>query len=215
MSNRGFGMVWGDAAAVRQVHGRGRRQDGRRHEGRGAGEGLTRETRRARRVRRFRLAKRDRPAKRRPEMRGVHASARSRHRVVSRRPWIARRLWRLAAAAGAGPAGRAQRVSAGDRHRACDLRADDRVRHRPHASRKKRSWSRSRPGSRRLPPRGRFYGLRALFPPLLLLFYVVAADRLGFILTAGVDRARHLDRARRAAEARRCRSRSWRRSAST
>ena len=35
-------------------------------------------------------------------------------------------------------------------------------------------------------PRGRFYGLRALFPPLLLLFYVVAADRLGFILTAGM-----------------------------
>ena len=35
-------------------------------------------------------------------------------------------------------------------------------------------------------PRGRFYGLRALFPPLLLLFYVAAADRLGFILTAGV-----------------------------
>ncbi len=34
--------------------------------------------------------------------------------------------------------------------------------------------------------RGRFYGLRALFPPLLLLFYVLAADRIGFILTAGV-----------------------------
>ena len=33
-------------------------------------------------------------------------------------------------------------------------------------------------------PRGRFYGLRALFPPALLLFYVVAADKLGFILTA-------------------------------
>ena len=28
------------------------------------------------------------------------------------------------------------------------------------------------------------YGLRALFPPALLLFYVVAADKLGFILTA-------------------------------
>lgn len=35
-------------------------------------------------------------------------------------------------------------------------------------------------------PRGRFYGLRALFPPVLLLFYVVVVDRLGFILTAGL-----------------------------
>ena len=32
--------------------------------------------------------------------------------------------------------------------------------------------------------RGKFYGLRALFPPLLLLFYVLAVDRIGFILTA-------------------------------
>ena len=35
-------------------------------------------------------------------------------------------------------------------------------------------------------PRGRLYGLRALLPPALLLFYVLAADRLGFILTAGL-----------------------------
>jgi putative tricarboxylic transport membrane protein len=35
-------------------------------------------------------------------------------------------------------------------------------------------------------PTGRFYGLRALLPPALLLFYVVAADRLGFIITAGL-----------------------------
>ena len=35
-------------------------------------------------------------------------------------------------------------------------------------------------------PRGRFYGLRALFPPALLIFYVAAAERLGFILTAGL-----------------------------
>ena len=34
--------------------------------------------------------------------------------------------------------------------------------------------------------RGRLYGLRALLPPALLLFYVLAADRLGFILTAGL-----------------------------
>ncbi|MFO1109210.1 MAG: tripartite tricarboxylate transporter TctB family protein [Bradyrhizobium sp.] len=34
--------------------------------------------------------------------------------------------------------------------------------------------------------RGRFYGLRALLPPALLLFYVVVADRLGFILTAAL-----------------------------
>ena len=36
------------------------------------------------------------------------------------------------------------------------------------------------------PPAGRFYGLRALLPPALLLFYVVAADRLGFIITAAL-----------------------------
>jgi putative tricarboxylic transport membrane protein len=35
-------------------------------------------------------------------------------------------------------------------------------------------------------PRGRLYGLRALLPPALLLFYVAAADRLGFIITAGL-----------------------------
>ena len=35
-------------------------------------------------------------------------------------------------------------------------------------------------------PRGKLYGLRALLPPALLLFYVLAADRLGFILTAGL-----------------------------
>jgi putative tricarboxylic transport membrane protein len=34
--------------------------------------------------------------------------------------------------------------------------------------------------------RGKLYGLRALLPPALLLFYVLAADRLGFILTAGL-----------------------------
>ena len=36
------------------------------------------------------------------------------------------------------------------------------------------------------PPAGRFYGLRALLPPALLLFYVVVADRLGFIITAAL-----------------------------
>jgi putative tricarboxylic transport membrane protein len=35
-------------------------------------------------------------------------------------------------------------------------------------------------------PRNRFYGLRALLPPALLLFYVGVADQLGFILTAGL-----------------------------
>jgi putative tricarboxylic transport membrane protein len=34
------------------------------------------------------------------------------------------------------------------------------------------------------PPPGRLYGLRALLPPALLLFYVTVADRLGFIITA-------------------------------
>src|SRR3954466_6651168 len=36
------------------------------------------------------------------------------------------------------------------------------------------------------PPQGKLYGLRALLPPALLLFYVVAADRLGFIVTAAL-----------------------------
>ncbi len=35
-------------------------------------------------------------------------------------------------------------------------------------------------------PRGKLYGLRALLPPALLLFYVAVADRVGFILTAGI-----------------------------
>jgi putative tricarboxylic transport membrane protein len=35
-------------------------------------------------------------------------------------------------------------------------------------------------------PKGKLYGLRALLPPALLLFYVAAADRLGFIITAGL-----------------------------
>ncbi|MGG5808070.1 tripartite tricarboxylate transporter TctB family protein [Falsiroseomonas sp. CW058] len=34
------------------------------------------------------------------------------------------------------------------------------------------------------PPRGRWFGLRALLPPALLLFYVLAADGLGFLPTA-------------------------------
>ena len=42
------------------------------------------------------------------------------------------------------------------------------------------------PGQAAAAPRGRLYGLRALLPPALLLFYVLAADRLGFILTAGL-----------------------------
>ena len=36
------------------------------------------------------------------------------------------------------------------------------------------------------PPTGKLYGLRALLPPALLLFYVTAADRLGFIVTAAL-----------------------------
>src|SRR3954465_12901665 len=35
-------------------------------------------------------------------------------------------------------------------------------------------------------PPGKFYGLRALLPPALLLFYVAAAARLGFIITAAL-----------------------------
>ena len=41
-------------------------------------------------------------------------------------------------------------------------------------------------GGEALAPRGKLYGLRALLPPALLLFYVFMADRLGFILTAGL-----------------------------
>ena len=36
------------------------------------------------------------------------------------------------------------------------------------------------------PPTGWLYGLRALLPPALLLFYVAVADRIGFIITAGI-----------------------------
>jgi putative tricarboxylic transport membrane protein len=36
------------------------------------------------------------------------------------------------------------------------------------------------------PPTGKLYGLRALLPPALLLFYVVVADKLGFIITAAL-----------------------------
>jgi putative tricarboxylic transport membrane protein len=33
---------------------------------------------------------------------------------------------------------------------------------------------------------GSLYGLRALIPPLLLIFYYFASERLGFIITAGI-----------------------------
>ena len=36
------------------------------------------------------------------------------------------------------------------------------------------------------PPPGKLYGLRALLPPALLLFYVAVAERLGFIITAAL-----------------------------
>lgn len=36
------------------------------------------------------------------------------------------------------------------------------------------------------PRPGKLYGLRALLPPALLLFYVAVAERLGFIITAGL-----------------------------
>ena len=38
------------------------------------------------------------------------------------------------------------------------------------------------------PPQGKLYSLRVLLPPALLLFYVVAADRLGFIITAALKK---------------------------
>jgi putative tricarboxylic transport membrane protein len=42
------------------------------------------------------------------------------------------------------------------------------------------------PGQAAAAPRSRLYGLRALLPPALLLFYVLAADRLGFIVAAAL-----------------------------
>lgn len=36
------------------------------------------------------------------------------------------------------------------------------------------------------PPRSRFYGLRALLPPLVLLFYVLVVESLGFLPTAAI-----------------------------
>jgi putative tricarboxylic transport membrane protein len=36
------------------------------------------------------------------------------------------------------------------------------------------------------PPRGRWYGLRALVPPALLVLYVLAVDPLGFLPTAAL-----------------------------
>ena len=41
-------------------------------------------------------------------------------------------------------------------------------------------------GGQTRPPTGKLYGLRALLPPALLLFYVAMADRLGFIITAAL-----------------------------
>ena len=64
------------------------------------------------------------------------------------------------------------------------------------------------------PPRGKLYGLRALLPPALLLFYVVAADRLGFILTAGLIVLVTSTALGARLEAVAAARRSWRRSAS-
>ena len=36
------------------------------------------------------------------------------------------------------------------------------------------------------PPQSKLYGLRALLPPALLLFYVAVAERVGFIITAAI-----------------------------
>jgi putative tricarboxylic transport membrane protein len=41
-------------------------------------------------------------------------------------------------------------------------------------------------GGETRPPAGKLYGIRALLPPALLLFYVAVADRLGFIITAAL-----------------------------
>jgi putative tricarboxylic transport membrane protein len=41
-------------------------------------------------------------------------------------------------------------------------------------------------GEAKPPPPSKWYGLRALLPPALLLFYVAVADRVGFIITAAI-----------------------------
>jgi putative tricarboxylic transport membrane protein len=41
-------------------------------------------------------------------------------------------------------------------------------------------------GGETRPPTGKLYGLRALLPPALLLFYVAVAERVGFIMTAAI-----------------------------
>src|SRR4029078_13416911 len=42
-------------------------------------------------------------------------------------------------------------------------------------------------GGQPKPPTGKYYGLRALLPPALLLFYVVVSDGLGFIITPALS----------------------------
>ena len=66
----------------------------------------------------------------------------------------------------------------------CALRARDHVRHR-HTFEEEEEIIPIEGGQAKPPP-GKFYGLRALLPPALLLFYVAAADRLGFIITAAL-----------------------------
>ena len=66
----------------------------------------------------------------------------------------------------------------------CALRARDHVRHR-HTFEEEEEIIPIEGGEARPPP-GKLYGLRALLPPALLLFYVAVADRLGFIITAAL-----------------------------
>ena len=78
-----------------------------------------------------------------------------------------------------------QYFPAGDRHRASRCAGSRSRSGSAIPSKRKKSSFRSRAASRP-PPTGKFYGLRALLPPALLLFYVVVADRLGFIITAAL-----------------------------
>ena len=185
MSNRGFGTVWGDAAAVRQVHGRGRRQDGRRHEGRGAGEDVTSETRRAR----------ERPPLSDHALGDRRTSVAGRCGVFMRLPDRATGLflvglgslaayggWLLPPVPGQPVGPNVFPLVIGIGLAICGLMIAFGI---GHSFEEEEELVPLEAGQQAPPPRGRLYGLRALFPPLLLLFYVVAADRLGFILTAG------------------------------
>ena len=105
-------------------------------------------------------------------------------------PRRARRLWRLAAAAGAGPADRARTSSRwwsaiGLALCGVMIALGDRAALRGGGRGRPRTPTRTPiPESER--HHGPLYGLRALIPPALLIFYVLVVERLGFVPTAAI-----------------------------